>query len=62
MLKPQTGLERAIDDALEQVRAELMRLYADGDTGTVTVHCGKEQLRVKSTPERIHEPVRLNSK
>lgn len=58
---PLTPLERAIELAIEQVRAELMRFYADGDVGTVTVHCGKEQLRVKSTPERTHEPVRTKA-
>lgn len=50
-------VQAAIELALEQARAELMRLYADGDVGTVTVHCGRQQMRVKATPERIHEPL-----
>lgn len=52
---------KAIEETLEQVRTELIRLYADGDVGTVTVHCGREQMRVKATPERTHEPVRLKA-
>lgn len=55
-------LEQAIEDALEQVRAELMRMYADGDIGEVTIHVGRDQLRVKATPERINEPVRLKAR
>lgn len=52
-------LEQMIEKALEQARAELVRLYADGDVGIVALHCGREQIRVKATPERINEPVRL---
>ena len=55
-------LEKAIEDTLEQVRTELIRLFADGDIGTVAVHVGKQQMRVKSTPERTHEPVRVETK
>lgn len=51
--------EHGIDEILEQVRAELLRFRADGDVGTVTVHVGREQMRVKATPERTHEPVSL---
>jgi hypothetical protein len=54
-------VERAIEDILAQVRIELKRLYAAGDIGTVTVHCGAEQMRVKATPERIREPVRVKA-
>lgn len=50
-------LAKAIDETLEQVRRELIRLYADSDVGTVTVHCGKKQMRVKATPERTHDAV-----
>lgn len=57
-----TPLERAIENALEQVRAELIRFYTDGDTGKIEIHCGPQQLRVKATPERVNEPVRLHSK
>lgn len=59
MLK--TALETAIESALEQVRTELMRLYADGDVGTVCVHVGRNQMRVKTTPERTHDPVRVDA-
>lgn len=52
-------LEQAIEKTLAQVRDELIRLYADGDIGAVTVHCGKKQMRVKSVPERIYDPVQL---
>lgn len=55
----QTPLEQAINDALDQIRAELVRFYADGDVGTVCVHVGLEQMRVKATPERNREPVRV---
>jgi hypothetical protein len=54
-------LERAIENILQQVRAELIRLYSDGDIGTVCVHCGKQQMRVKAAPERIHEPEPLKT-
>jgi hypothetical protein len=54
-------LERAIDDILAQARAELVRMHADGDIGTVVIHCGKEQWRVKAHPERIYESVSLQS-
>lgn len=50
-------LERAITETLEQVRTELMRFYRDNDSGTVTVHVGKKQMRVKATPERTHDAV-----
>jgi hypothetical protein len=54
-----TPLEKMIDCALKQARAELMRLYADGDIGKIELNCGKQQIRVKATPERIHEPVTI---
>ncbi len=54
-------LEQAIEDTLEQVRTELMRLWTDGDVGIVAVHVGKEQMRVKATPERTHDPVRVKA-
>lgn len=54
-------LERAIDDILAQARAELVRMYADGDTGAVVIHVGRDQLRVKAQPERNNEPVRLHT-
>lgn len=57
MAKPKH--ERAIDAILEEVRVELLRFYTDHDVGTVTVHVGREQMRVKATPERTHEPVLL---
>lgn len=50
-------LEKAIGETLEQVRTELMRLYADNDVGVIAVHCGKKQMRVKATPERTHDAV-----
>lgn len=59
-MPPTPQLAKAIDDALEQVRAELVRFYADDDVGTVAVHVGRQQMRVKATPERVHEPVPVN--
>lgn len=56
-----TPLEQMIDAALDQVRQELIRLYADGDVGSVVIHVGRDQLRVKAQPERINPPVRLHS-
>lgn len=56
---PSPLLRKAIEDALEQVRVELLRFYADGDVGVVAVHVGKLQMRVKATPERVNEPVVL---
>lgn len=61
MLLKQTTLDRAsaFDEVLEQVRAELVRLYSQNDVGTITLHCGKKQIRVKATPERSNEPVQF---
>lgn len=56
-----TPLEKMIERAMAQVRAELIRLYSDGDVGTVTLHCGEKQIRVKAAPERNSEPVRLET-
>lgn len=60
MLK-QIVLDRAsaFDEVLEQVRAELVRLYSQNDVGTIVLHCGKKQIRVKATPERSNEPVQF---
>jgi hypothetical protein len=44
---------------LQQVETELTAMLLAGETGTVTVHCGVDQLVVKANPERKHEPVRL---
>ena len=52
-------LEQKINEALEQARAELVRFYSDGDVGTITLHVGKKQIRVKATPERSYEPVQF---
>jgi hypothetical protein len=52
-------LEKAIEDALKQVRAELIRFYGDGDVGKIELHVGKKQIRVKATPERSNEPVQF---
>lgn len=54
-----TPLEKAIEETLEQVRAELIRLYSNNDVGVITLNCGKRQIRVKATPERIREPVQF---
>lgn len=62
MTERQKALEKAIGDALELVRAELVRFYADGDQGTVVINVGRAQMRVKATPERISEPVSLETK
>lgn len=50
-------LEQKINEALEQARAEIIRFYSDGDVGTITLHVGKKQIRVKATPERSFTPV-----
>ena len=62
MLDKQRALERAVTNALEQVRSELLRFYADGDIGTVVVHVGKAQMQVKASPERKRDPVQVDSK
>lgn len=56
-IKPK--LEQAIIVALEQVRNEMIRLYSGGDIGTISVHCGTAQIRVKAAPERNLEPVQF---
>jgi hypothetical protein len=56
-IKP--SLEEAIAIALAQVRTELNRLYANDDVGTITLHCGKGQIKVRATPERLYEPVQF---
>lgn len=45
---------------LEQVEAELSAMLLAGETGTLTVHVGTDQMVVKANPERRHEPVRLS--
>lgn len=60
--QPTPELEKAINEALEQTRTELLRLYEHGDVGAVTIHCGHKQLRVKASPERIYEPIPLEVK
>lgn len=50
-------LAKAIDETLEQVRRELIRLYTDNDVGVIAIHVGKKQMRVKATPERTHDAV-----
>lgn len=49
----------AVEAILQQVEAELSAMIAAGDTGTVTVHYGSEQLVVKVNRERRLEPVRI---
>lgn len=55
-------LQKAIDETLAQVRAELIRLYADNDVGVIAIHVGKKQMRVKATPERTHDAVSVEVK
>ena len=58
----QAAFEKAIAETLTQVHAELVRLYTDGDVGTVIINVGKAQMRVKAQPERISEPISLETK
>jgi hypothetical protein len=62
MSDKQRILEKAIDSALRLARVEILRLYADEDIGTIVINVGKAQMRVKSTPERISEPISLETK
>jgi len=62
MTDKETALEKAIGAALDQVRAELVRFYTEGDIGTVVVHVGTKQMQVKATPERRRDPVPLETK
>lgn len=54
---PQTPELKAI---LDQVEAELTAMILAGETGSVSVHVGADQMIVKANPERKHEPVRLS--
>jgi len=45
---------------LDQVETELAAMLLSGETGTVTVHLGGDQLVVKRNAERKYEPVRLS--
>jgi hypothetical protein len=45
---------------LDQVEAELVAMVLAGETGSVSVHIGIDQMIVKANPERKHEPVRLS--
>lgn len=58
----QRALEKAITEALEKVRMEIVRFYAEDDVGTIIINVGKAQMRVKATPERISEPISLDPK
>lgn len=49
----------AVEEILQQVEAELCAIILSGDTGTVTVHYGSEQLVVKVNRERRLDPVRI---
>jgi len=62
MSDKQRILEKAIDSALRLARAEILRMYAEDDVGTIVINVGKAQMRVKSTPERISEPIPLEVK
>jgi hypothetical protein len=42
-----TPLEKAIENALEQVRAELMALATAQLTGTLTIHCAVDGYQVE---------------
>ena len=46
-----TPLEKMIDgalkQALDQVRTELASLMLGGETGTITIHCGRKDLIVE---------------
>lgn len=48
-----------VQKILDQVQSELAAMILAGETGTVTVHCGVDQMTVKANPERRHEPIRL---
>jgi len=52
-------LERVIEDTLAQIRSDLTAMMAAGETGTVTVHCGGNQLQVEANAKRKREPVKF---
>lgn len=44
---------------LDQVEAELQRIQEAGETGTVTVHVGVDQMAVHANSVRKHDPVQV---
>ncbi len=44
---------------LQQVQAELSALVEGGKTGTVTVHCGKDDLYVEAVTKRRYDTVSI---
>lgn len=55
-------LERAIEDVLAQVRAEIVRFYANGYVGQVIVHIGQADVYVEAAPKRRYTSVRIAQK
>ncbi len=53
-------VEHAIDRAVAKVRAVLVRLYEDGDVGSVTVDVGKDMIHVKANLVRKEEPFTID--
>lgn len=48
-----------LSNILEQVQAELTAMLSAGEIGTVTIHCGRNDLSVEVMAKRRHAPVRL---
>lgn len=50
-----------IAEILRQVESELAAMVLAGETGTVTVHCGRGDLSVEVTAKRKRDPVRIDT-
>lgn len=50
-----------ITEILRQVETELAAMVMAGETGTVTVHCGRGDLLVEVTAKRKRDPVRIET-
>ena len=48
-----------VEQILNQVLTELLKMYESGETGTVTVHCAPDQMLVEANPKRKGQPVKI---
>lgn len=55
-------VQDAINRAVERVRAAMLRMYADGDIGSIVADCGPEKIDVKANPIRKDDPVLIGRK
>jgi hypothetical protein len=50
-----------VAEILAQVEAELMAMLQAGETGMITVHCGRGDMAVEVTAKRKRDPVRIEA-